>query len=114
MIYPLAHLHTASGFQPFRFVCTADGQRREFRNVWFVIAANHPYYGGGMKAAPSANPRQNHFDIVIAENLSFSRCIVFMGDELRPAYQNGRSDDDKGKEFVLKQMGKFRFTLTAS
>ena len=32
----------------------------------------------GMKAAPSANPRQNHFDIVIAENLSFFSLYRFL------------------------------------
>ncbi|MBW7977844.1 YegS/Rv2252/BmrU family lipid kinase [Bacillus velezensis] len=110
VIYPLAHLHTASGFQPFRFVCTADGQRREFRNVWFVIAANHPYYGGGMKAAPSANPRQNHFDIVIAENLSFFSLYRFLW-----AMSFGRHIKMdgvtmiKGKEFVFETDGKIPF-----
>ncbi|MBY8913104.1 YegS/Rv2252/BmrU family lipid kinase [Bacillus sp. YC2] len=78
LIYPLAHLYTAATFQPFTFVCTAGGERREFRNVWFVIAANHPYYGGGMKAAPSANPRETNFDIVIAEHLSFVSLYRFL------------------------------------
>ncbi|MCG8396600.1 YegS/Rv2252/BmrU family lipid kinase [Bacillus atrophaeus] len=71
LVYPLSYLRASVTYKPFSLSCTAEGEEREFHNVWFAIVSNHPFYGGGMKAAPLANPREQAFDIVIVENLSF-------------------------------------------
>lgn len=77
LVYPLSHLHASATFKPFTLACTTEDETREFHDVWFAVVSNHPFYGGGMKAAPLANPREKTFDIVIVENQPFLKNIGF-------------------------------------
>ncbi|TYS24633.1 YegS/Rv2252/BmrU family lipid kinase [Bacillus subtilis] len=84
LVYPLSHLHASATFKPFSLACTTEGETHEFHDVWFAIVSNHPFYGGGMKAAPLANPREKAFDIVIVENQPFFKkywllCLMAFG-----------------------------------
>lgn len=69
MVYNLAALRALIGWKPttFRMEGTgADGQEitREFRG-YCAVAANAPYFGGGMKAAPDADTGDGLLDIVL-------------------------------------------------
>ncbi|MED1808336.1 YegS/Rv2252/BmrU family lipid kinase [Bacillus subtilis] len=84
LVYPLSHLHASATFKPFTLACTTEDETREFHDVWFAVVSNHPFYGGGMKAAPLANPREKTFDIVIVENQPFLKkywllCLMAFG-----------------------------------
>ncbi|RFB17850.1 diacylglycerol kinase family lipid kinase [Bacillus sp. HNG] len=61
-----------------------DGKDYQYENVWFVTVSNQPFYGGGMKIAPKANPKDGFFDITVVHNLSrvkllFVFVTVFFG-----------------------------------
>lgn len=84
LVYPLSHLHASATFKPFTLACTTEDETREFHDVWFAVVSNHPFYGGGIKAAPLANPREKTFDIVIVENQPFLKkywllCLMAFG-----------------------------------
>lgn len=84
LVYPLSHLHASATFKPFSLACTIEGETQEFQDVWFAVVSNHPFYGGGMKAAPLANPREKAFDIVIVRNQPFLKkywllCLMAFG-----------------------------------
>ncbi|MEE8618985.1 MAG: diacylglycerol kinase family protein, partial [Dehalococcoidales bacterium] len=46
-----------------------DGQPEE-RRVWTILMSNGKYGGGGMLAAPNADPADGLFDVVVIDNLS--------------------------------------------
>lgn len=56
-----------------------DGKKHIFEHTWFVTVSNQPFYGGGMKIAPAAEPDDGLFDITVAHQLSrWKLLLVFI------------------------------------
>jgi diacylglycerol kinase family enzyme len=56
-----------------------DGKKHIFEHTWFVTVSNQPYYGGGMKIAPTAKPDDRLFDITVVHQLSrWKLLLVFL------------------------------------
>jgi YegS/Rv2252/BmrU family lipid kinase len=56
-----------------------DGKKHIFEQTWFVTVSNQPYYGGGMKIAPVAEPDDGLFDITVVHQLSrWKLLLVFI------------------------------------
>ncbi|WP_312469938.1 diacylglycerol kinase family lipid kinase [Neobacillus sp.] len=56
-----------------------DGQKHIFEKTWFVTVSNQPYYGGGMKIAPDAQPDDGQLDITVLQQLSrWKLLLVFI------------------------------------
>jgi YegS/Rv2252/BmrU family lipid kinase len=53
-----------------------DGQKHIFEQTWFVTVSNQPYYGGGMKIAPTAEPDDGLFDITVVHQLSRLKLLL--------------------------------------
>ncbi|MFJ7729489.1 diacylglycerol/lipid kinase family protein [Neobacillus sp. NPDC097160] len=53
-----------------------DGNKHIFEQTWFVTVSNQPYYGGGMKIAPSAEPDDGLFDITVVHQLSRLKLLL--------------------------------------
>jgi len=61
--YVKAALQALKAWKPARFTLTCDGVESSFTG-YSVIVANTLAYGGGMKIAPEADPRDGKFDVV--------------------------------------------------
>jgi len=61
--YVKAALQALKAWKPARFTLTCDGVESSFTG-YSVIVANTLAYGGGMKIAPDADPRDGKFDVV--------------------------------------------------
>lgn len=57
-------------YQPTTLNLIIDGKKEVFYRTWFVTVSNQPFYGGGMKIAPKADPQDGEFNIVVVHNLS--------------------------------------------
>ncbi len=56
-----------------------DGEKHIFEQTWFVTVSNQPFYGGGMKIAPAAEPDDGLFDITVVQRLSrWKLLLVFV------------------------------------
>lgn len=66
-------------FDPFSIKLTMDGKDLEFEKVWMVVISNHPYFGGGMKINPFANPSSNQFGVMILHNVSKWKILSLFG-----------------------------------
>ncbi|NHC42440.1 diacylglycerol kinase family lipid kinase [Bacillus sp. MM2020_1] len=56
-----------------------DGEKHIFEQTWFVTVSNQPFYGGGMKIAPAAEPDDGLFDITVVQRLSrWKLLLVFI------------------------------------
>ncbi|OIK03412.1 diacylglycerol kinase family protein [Bacillus sp. MUM 13] len=65
-----------------------DGKHHSFRKVWFVVAANQPYFGGGIKISPHASPYDRQLNILAVHDLSHIKLLfifitVFWGGHLK-------------------------------
>lgn len=53
-----------------------DGEKHIFEQTWFVTVSNQPFYGGGMKIAPTAVPNDGLFDITVVHQLSRIKLLL--------------------------------------
>ena len=63
--YLAAVLATVHRHRPVEIVLEVDGVRQPPAPVTAVVAANGRWFGGGMKIAPHADPRDGVFDVVV-------------------------------------------------
>jgi len=86
-VYVYAALATLVTYRPPRFVLRGDCGELE-GEIFFVAFANGSHYGGGMRIAPEADPRDGLLDIVLvrrAPKLSLLRILpaIYRGAHVR-------------------------------
>lgn len=57
-------------FKPFNVNIMIDDEEKTFSRVWLVTVANHPFFGGGMKILPDAQPTDGCLDMIIIHGIS--------------------------------------------
>lgn len=75
LVYLWAGIRALAAWQPARFAVTLDGRELEF-DGYTVVVANSPYYGGGMKVAPAADPADGLLDVVFVKRSSKLRFLA--------------------------------------
>lgn len=75
LVYVWAALRTLVRWKPARFDVTLDGRELSFEG-YTVAVANSPYYGGGMKVAPAADPADGMLDVVFVKQTSKLRFLA--------------------------------------
>lgn len=55
---------------------TIDGKKYTFQDTWFVTVSNQPFYGGGMKIAPTASPCDGLLNVTIVHELSRLKLLL--------------------------------------
>ncbi|MCR2821802.1 diacylglycerol/lipid kinase family protein [Lederbergia panacisoli] len=75
-------------YRPNTLTLVVDGETKIYEKTWFTTVSNQQYFGGGMKIAPSADPRDGEFNITVVHNLSkvkllFIFITVFWGGHLK-------------------------------
>ena len=61
---------------------TVDGERRHAR-MHDVVVANGPYFGGGMKICPEADPADGTFDVLLIGDLTKSDLLLTLPKTFR-------------------------------
>ena len=75
LVYAWAAIRALIAWKPTRFEVSLDGREHEFEG-YTVAAANSPYYGGGMKVAPSADPGDGLLDVIFVKRTSKLRFLM--------------------------------------
>ena len=64
-------------YRPARAVVTVDGARHSFENVWLVVAANLPSFGGGMRICPGASADDGELNVCVVHGLGRLRLLRY-------------------------------------
>jgi YegS/Rv2252/BmrU family lipid kinase len=75
-VYTWATLATLASFRPPRATIDFAGGERLEEEVYFVAFANTPFFGGGMRVAPAADPGDGALDMVIVRRISKLRLLA--------------------------------------
>lgn len=75
LVYLYAALRALIAWRPARFEVTLDGREIEFEG-YTIGACNTSYYGGGMKAAPDADPADGMLDVLFCKRTSKPRFLT--------------------------------------
>ena len=103
MAYKLAVIKTFLGRIGVRIKLTVDGEEPREQNCLFAVIANAPYYGGGYKSAPDANPFDRRLDFTKVDTISKLKIPKFLS--LYEKGQHGTLDYCE-----LRQCDSMRFT----
>ncbi|WP_397539655.1 diacylglycerol/lipid kinase family protein [Rummeliibacillus pycnus] len=69
-------IKTLFTFNRFTLSLIHNNQEQIFRHVWFVVASNQPYYGGGMKISPNSIPNDGQFELTIVNDVSRLKLLL--------------------------------------
>jgi YegS/Rv2252/BmrU family lipid kinase len=75
LVYLWAGIRALASWKPARFAVKLDGREVEFEG-YTVGVCNTAYYGGGMKAAPDADPADGLFDVLFLKRTSKLRFLA--------------------------------------
>ena len=78
MAYKLAVLKTFLGKIGVTINLSVDGEKPVKRDCLFAVIANAPYYGGGYKSAPAADPFDNALDFTTVDTISKLKIPKFL------------------------------------
>ena len=78
MAYKLAVLKTFLGKIGVSIDLSVDGGEKKRENCLFAVIANAPYYGGGYKSAPQADPFDNTLDFTKVDIISKLKIPKFL------------------------------------
>ena len=78
MAYKLAVLKTFFGKIGVSINLSVDGAKPKHEDCLFAVIANAPYYGGGYKSAPDANPFDNKLDFTKVDTISKLKVPKFL------------------------------------
>ena len=78
MAYKLAVLKTFFGKIGVSINLSVDGEETKSEDCLFAVIANAPYYGGGYKSAPDANPFDNMLDFTKVDTISKLKVPKFL------------------------------------
>ncbi|MBV7507332.1 diacylglycerol kinase family lipid kinase [Bacillus sp. sid0103] len=79
MVYVYFMLKKLFTYKTSTIDLSIDGKKHIFEQTWFVTVSNQPYYGGGMKIAPRAEPDDGLFDITVVHQLTrWKLLLVFI------------------------------------
>ncbi|WP_335871319.1 diacylglycerol/lipid kinase family protein [Bacillus sp. 2205SS5-2] len=88
LIYAFYLLKELFFFKPETLQIKVDEETYSFDDTWFVSISNQPFYGGGMKIAPYANPTDGLLDITVVHKVTrlkllFLFMTVYTGKHLQ-------------------------------
>ncbi|MFD1019094.1 diacylglycerol/lipid kinase family protein [Thalassobacillus hwangdonensis] len=86
--YVLALIQGLSRFEPVALKVIVDGHVSRFEKGFMVTISNHPFYGGGMKIAPTAHIQKPELSVLVIDDISkwkvlFLFVTVFFGKHTR-------------------------------
>lgn len=69
-------IKTLFTFNRFTLTLIHNGKKQNFHHVWFVVASNQPYFGGGMKISPQSVPNDGQIELTIVNELSSMKLLL--------------------------------------
>jgi len=65
-----------------------DGKELYFKKVWFIVIANQPFFGGGIKISPASQTNDGKFEVLAVHTISPIKLLlvfisVYWGGHLR-------------------------------
>ncbi|GAB2720701.1 diacylglycerol/lipid kinase family protein [Paenibacillus thermoaerophilus] len=70
LVYLFALLRALVSYRPVRASVTVDGgDTRRFEEVWLIVVANNPCFGGGMRICPGADMRDGRATVCVVSGL---------------------------------------------
>ncbi|CAH0125558.1 Putative lipid kinase YtlR [Peribacillus sp. Bi96] len=75
LIYLFIFLKKLFKYEPSCMELIVDGNRHLLKKVWFIVIANQPYFGGGMKISPMSKPDDGRLNVIAVHDISWLKLL---------------------------------------
>lgn len=79
LVYAWILIRELYKFKKFDIQLQLDGQTQLYKNCYFVVASNQPYFGGGMKISPNSNMEDGILELTIVNDIAKWRLLLIFG-----------------------------------
>lgn len=106
LIYLFIFIKKLFTYQPSYMNLTVDGNIHQLKKVWFIVIANQPYFGGGMKISPKSKPDDGMLDVIAVHDISIMKLLTVFITVLWGGHLNiNNVDFFSGKMIQIKNFG---------
>ncbi len=76
LIYLILFLKTIFTYKPGDMELIVDGKRHSLKKVWFIVIANQPYFGGGIKISPQSKLDDGRFNVIAVHDIAWLKLLA--------------------------------------
>lgn len=82
LVYLFVFIKKLSIYKKAEIVLEIDGNIYEYNNVWLTVAANQPFFGGGLQISPRSSSSDGRFEVLVVHSLSAIRLLLMFSTVL--------------------------------
>ncbi|WP_285765721.1 diacylglycerol kinase family protein [Peribacillus sp. SI8-4] len=106
LIYLILFLNRLFTHKPGSMELIIDGKSRKLEKVWFIVIANQPYFGGGMKISPLAKLHDGRLNVIAVHDIAWLKLLAVFITVLWGGHLNIKNVDSfSGKMIKMKNHG---------
>lgn len=76
LIYLFIFIKKIFSYQPSCMELIIDGNRHLLKKVWFIVIANQPYFGGGMKISPMSKLDDGRLNVIAVHDITMLKLLT--------------------------------------
>lgn len=106
LIYLFIFIKKLFSYKPSSMELTIDGNRHLLKKVWFIVIANQPYFGGGMKISPMSKVDDGRLNVIAVHDITLLKLLTVFITVLWGGHLNIKNVDSfSGKMIKMKNQG---------
>ncbi len=106
LIYLFIFIKKLFSYKPSCMELIIDGNRHLLKKVWFVVIANQPYFGGGMKISPMSKVDDGRLNVIAVHDITLLKLLTVFITVLWGGHLNIKNVDSfSGKMIKMKNKG---------
>ncbi|MCK1981677.1 MULTISPECIES: diacylglycerol/lipid kinase family protein [Peribacillus] len=106
LIYLFIFIKKLFSYKPSCMELIIDGKRHLLKKVWFIVIANQPYFGGGMKISPMSKVDDGRLNVIAVHDITLLKLLTVFITVLWGGHLNIKNVDSfSGKMIKMKNHG---------
>lgn len=106
LIYLFIFIKKIFSYQPSCMELIIDGNRHLLKKVWFIVIANQPYFGGGMKISPMSKLDDGRLNVIVVHDITMLKLLTVFITVLWGGHLNIKNVDSfSGERIKMKNHG---------
>lgn len=106
LIYLILFLKQLFTYKPGSMELVVDGEIHMLKKVWFIVIANQPYFGGGMKISPQSKLHDGRLNIIAVHDIALLKLLAVFITVLWGGHLKIKNVDSfSGKMIKMKNHG---------
>ncbi|MEF2093614.1 diacylglycerol kinase family protein [Bacillus sp. CFBP9009] len=106
LIYLFIFMKKLFSYKPSCMELIIDENRHLLKKVWFIVIANQPYFGGGMKISPMSKVDDGRLNVIAVHDITLLKLLTVLITVLWGGHLNIKNVDSfSGKMIKMKNQG---------